>query len=118
MLLPVERRLFVRSTSPPDRRKGIASSTSCPAATARAWSSGEARERVVKRIGATAHYLTGALDEGPIIDQDVERIIHRDASTIWFAAAATSNTACWRAIRCHVEDRVIPDARKTMVFLD
>jgi formyltetrahydrofolate deformylase len=38
----------------------------------------QAHERGVKLIGATAHYVTSALDEGPIIDQDVERISHRD----------------------------------------
>ena len=57
----------------------------------------QAHDRGVKLIGATAHYVTADLDEGPIIEQDVERISHRTVPTIWLARAATSNAGCWRA---------------------
>lgn len=49
---------------------------------------------------------------------EIERISHRDAPAIRSAATAMPNTACRRARSYHVEDRVIPDARKTMVFVD
>ena len=54
----------------------------------------QAHERGVKLIGATAHYVTRDLDEGPIIDQDVERISHRDTPEDLVQRAATSNAAC------------------------
>ena len=56
----------------------------------------QAHERGVKLIGATAHYVTTDLDEGPIIEQDVERISHRDTPDDLCARAATSSGACWR----------------------
>ena len=57
----------------------------------------QAHERGVKIIGATAHYVTGDLDEGPIIAQDVEQVSHADTPTTSSARGATSSAACWRA---------------------
>ena len=57
----------------------------------------QAHHRGVKLIGATAHYVTADLDEGPIIEQDVERITHRDTPEDLCAKGATSSAACWRA---------------------
>ena len=56
-----------------------------------------ARERGVKLIGATAHYVTEDLDEGPIIEQDVERVSHRQRPTSSSGSAATSSVSCLRA---------------------
>ena len=65
----------------------------------------QAHERGVKLIGATAHYVTADLDEGPIIEQDVERITPpRHARRPRSARAATSSAACWRA-RCGCTSR-------------
>ena len=62
----------------------------------------QAHARGVKMIGATAHYVTADLDEGPIIVQDVEHISHATRPTIWSARAATSSAACSpaRSITC------------------
>ena len=57
----------------------------------------QAHARGVKLIGATAHYVTGDLDEGPIIEQDVERITHRTAPKTWSARDGISSAACWPA---------------------
>ena len=51
----------------------------------------------MKLIGATAHYVTADLDEGPIIEQDVERVDHGSRPTTWSRSAATSSAGCWRA---------------------
>jgi len=57
------------------------------------------------------------LDEGPIIHQDVARVTHRHASTIWCAKAAISRKPCWRkAVRWHLEARWLVYGRKTVVF--
>ena len=61
----------------------------------------QAHRRGVKLIGATAHYVTADLDEGPIIEQDVERISIAIRLTIWCARAATLSAAFWRA-RCAI----------------
>ena len=79
----------------------------------------QAHERGVKLIGATAHYVTGDLDEGPIIDQDVERISHRDTpDDLVRKGRDIERRVLARAIRYHLEDRVIPNGRKTVVFVD
>jgi formyltetrahydrofolate deformylase len=79
----------------------------------------QAHERGVKLIGATAHYVTQDLDEGPIIDQDVERISHRDTpDDLVRKGRDIERRVLARAIRYHLEDRVIPNGRKTVVFTD
>jgi len=79
----------------------------------------QAHERGVKLIGATAHYVTSALDEGPIVDQDVERISHRDApEDLVRKGADIERRVLARAMRYHLEDRVILNGLKTVVFTD
>src|SRR6201997_1895668 len=79
----------------------------------------QAHERGVKLIGATAHYVTRDLDEGPIIDQDVERISHRDTpDDLVRKGCDIERRVLARAVRYHLEDRVIPNGRKTVVFMD
>jgi formyltetrahydrofolate deformylase len=79
----------------------------------------QAHERGVKLIGATAHYVTQDLDEGPIIDQDVERISHRDTpDDLVRKGRDIERRVLARAIRYHLEDRVILNGRKTVVFMD
>jgi len=79
----------------------------------------QAHERGVKLIGATAHYVTSALDEGPIIDQDVERISHRDTpDALSRKGRDIERRVLARAMRHHLEDRVILNGRKTVVFMD
>ena len=79
----------------------------------------QAHERGVKLIGATAHYVTSALDEGPIIDQDVERISHRDMpDDLVRKGRDIERRVLARAIRYHLADRVILNGRKTVVFVD
>jgi len=79
----------------------------------------QAHDRGVKLIGATAHYVTSDLDEGPIIDQDVERISHRDRpEDLVRKGRDIERRVLARAIRYHLEDRVILNGRKTVVFMD
>ena len=79
----------------------------------------QAHERGVKLIGATAHYVTETLDEGPIIDQDVERISHRDEpADLVRKGRDIERRVLARAVRYHLEDRVILNGRKTVVFKD
>lgn len=79
----------------------------------------QAHERGVKLIGATAHYVTRDLDEGPIIDQDVERISHRDTPDgLVRKGRDIERRVLARALRHHLEDRVILNGRKTVVFMD
>jgi formyltetrahydrofolate deformylase len=79
----------------------------------------QAHERGVKLIGATAHYVTETLDEGPIIDQDVERISHRDEpADLVRKGRDIERRVLARAVRYHLEDRVILNGRKTVVFTD
>jgi formyltetrahydrofolate deformylase len=79
----------------------------------------QAHDRGVKLIGATAHYVTGTLDEGPIIDQDVERISHRDQpEDLVRKGRDIERRVLARAIRYHLEDRVILNGGKTVVFVD
>jgi formyltetrahydrofolate deformylase len=79
----------------------------------------QAHERGVKLIGATAHYVTSALDEGPIIEQDVERISHRDTpADLVRKGRDIERRVLARAVRHHLQDRVILNGRKTVVFMD
>jgi formyltetrahydrofolate deformylase len=79
----------------------------------------QAHERGVKLIGATAHYVTGQLDEGPIIEQDVERISHRDSpEDLIRKGRDIERRVLARAVRYHLEDRIVPNGRKTVVFTD
>ena len=76
-----------------------------------------ARERGVKLIGATAHYATEDLDEGPIIEQDVVRVTHRlTAEELQRRGADVERTVLARAVQWHCEDRVVRDADRTIVF--
>ncbi|HKA13716.1 MAG TPA: formyltetrahydrofolate deformylase [Myxococcota bacterium] len=77
----------------------------------------QAHERGVKLIGATAHYATKDLDEGPIIEQDVIRASHRDtAAELVRKGADVERNVLSRAVRWHLEDRVLVYGNKTVVF--
>lgn len=77
----------------------------------------QAHERGVKLIGATAHYATAELDEGPIIEQDVVRCSHRDeVEDLIRKGRDLEKMVLARAVRCHVDDRVLRYANKTVVF--
>ncbi len=77
----------------------------------------QAHARGVKLIGATAHYVTAALDEGPIIEQDVERVDHnRTVADMMRLGQDVERRALARAVRWHAEHRVLLDGRKTIVF--
>lgn len=77
----------------------------------------QAYERGVKLIGATAHYVTAELDAGPIIEQDVARVDHRsDPSELRRLGRAVERSVLARAVKWHVEDRVIVHAGRTVVF--
>jgi formyltetrahydrofolate deformylase len=76
-----------------------------------------ALERGVKIIGATAHYVTEELDGGPIIEQDIARISHRDnAFDLERISRDIERTVLSRAVRWHLEDRVVIDGNRTFVF--
>jgi len=76
-----------------------------------------ALERGVKIIGATAHYVTEELDEGPIIEQDVERVSHRHGlADLESIGRDIERTVLSRAVKWHLEDRVIVHGNKTFVF--
>ncbi|WP_198972319.1 formyltetrahydrofolate deformylase [Xylophilus sp. ASV27] len=77
----------------------------------------QAHDRGVKLIGATAHYVTAALDEGPIIEQDVARVDH--SKTVEDLAAIgrdTESQVLARAVKWHSEHRVLLDGHKTVIF--
>jgi formyltetrahydrofolate deformylase len=77
----------------------------------------QAFERGVKLIGATAHYVTEALDDGPIIEQDVVRIYHRDSvEDLIQKGRDIEKVVLSRAVRWHVENRVLLYGNKTVVF--
>jgi formyltetrahydrofolate deformylase len=77
----------------------------------------QAHERGVKLIGATAHYVTPDLDEGPIIEQDVERVHHAQTPEDFAAVGRdVESVVLARAVRWHVEHRVLLNGRKTVVF--
>jgi formyltetrahydrofolate deformylase len=77
----------------------------------------QASVRGVKLIGATAHYVTGELDAGPIIEQDVHRVDHRhDVADLRRISRQIERTVLARAVTWHLEDRVIIDGNRTVVF--
>jgi formyltetrahydrofolate deformylase len=77
----------------------------------------QAHERGVKLIGATAHYVTSDLDEGPIIEQDVERVNHSmTPAQLTMIGQDIERRVLARAVRYHAEDRVILIGGKTVVF--
>ena len=76
-----------------------------------------ARERGVKLIGATAHYVTADLDEGPIIEQDVVRVDHRhEVDDLIRLGADVERAVLSRAVSWHCEDRIIRNGNQTIVF--
>jgi formyltetrahydrofolate deformylase len=76
-----------------------------------------AKERGVKLIGATAHYVTEELDAGPIIEQDVTRVTHADDVEAMIRAGADIECSVLaRAVRWHCEDRVLAHGNTTIVF--
>ena len=77
----------------------------------------QAWERGVKLIGATAHYVTDELDEGPIIHQLVEPVTHRESiADLRHLGQELERKALYQAVRWHLEDRVVVHGRKTTVF--
>ena len=80
---------------------------------------GQAFERGVKMIGATAHYVTEDLDEGPIIAQDVESVSHGDTvESLTNKGRDIERRVLARAVRYHLEDRILLNGIKTVVFKD
>ena len=76
-----------------------------------------AYERGVKLIGATAHYVTEELDAGPIIEQDVARVTHREnVEALVRTGADLERTVLVRAVQWHLEDRVLVHGSRTIVF--
>jgi len=76
-----------------------------------------AKERGVKLIGATAHYATADLDEGPIIEQDVTRVTHAEsASELQSRGADVERLVLARAVQWHADDRVIVHGRSTVIL--
>ena len=74
-------------------------------------------ERGVKIIGATAHYVTEELDAGPIIEQDVARVSHREhPETMIRLGRDIERTVLARAVKAHLEDRVLVHGNRTVVF--
>jgi formyltetrahydrofolate deformylase len=77
----------------------------------------QAYERGVKIVGATAHYVTAELDAGPIIEQDVGRVSHRDSvEDLKHLGRDLERRVLARAVRWHCEDRLIVHGNKTVVF--
>ncbi len=74
-------------------------------------------ERGVKLIGATSHYVTAVLDDGPIIEQDVIRISHRDSvDDLIQKGRDLEKVVLSRAVRWHVENRILEYSKKTVIF--
>ena len=77
----------------------------------------QAHERGVKLIGATAHFVTGELDEGPIIEQDVQRVDHAmDPETLTAIGRDVECVVLARAVKWFVEHRILLNGHKTIVF--
>ena len=77
----------------------------------------QAFDKGVKLIGATAHYVTSELDEGPIIEQGVERVSHAfDVAELRELGRDIEREVLARAVKWHLEDRIILDGNKTVVF--
>ena len=78
----------------------------------------QAFERGVKLIGATSHYATAALDEGPIIEQDVVRVTHGDTiEDMLNKGRDLEKVVLSRAVRWHLENRILVYQKKTVVFV-
>ncbi|MCT2538136.1 formyltetrahydrofolate deformylase [Aquibacillus koreensis] len=76
-----------------------------------------AYNRGVKLIGATSHYVTDDLDEGPIIEQDISRVDHKDsAEAMKKIGQSVERSVLARAVKWHLEDRIIVHGNKTIVF--
>jgi formyltetrahydrofolate deformylase len=76
-----------------------------------------AYERGVKLIGATAHYATADLDEGPIVEQDVQRVTHEDTpADLTRIGRDIERVVLARAVKAHLEHRVIVSGRRAVVF--
>jgi len=76
-----------------------------------------ADDRGVKIIGATAHYITADLDQGPIIEQDVVRVSHRDTvGDLIRQGKDLERVVLARAVRLHLQNRVLVYANRTVVF--
>src|SRR5699024_6128395 len=74
-------------------------------------------DRGVKLIGATSHYVTNDLDEGPIIEQDVERVDHRDnVMDLKKTGRKIERRVLVRAVKWHLEDRIMVQDNKTILF--
>jgi formyltetrahydrofolate deformylase len=74
-------------------------------------------ERGVKLIGATSHYVTEVLDEGPIIEQDIDRISHRDqVEDLIQKGRDLERSVLAKAVRWHIENRILLYANKTVIF--
>lgn len=77
----------------------------------------QAHDRGVKLIGATAHYVTADLDEGPIIEQEIQRVTHAQTTQdlVIRGREVEGSTLC-RAVKWHAEHRVLLDGHRTVVF--
>jgi len=77
----------------------------------------QAHDRGVKLIGATAHYVTADLDEGPIIEQDVTRVDHsKTVDDLTAMGRDTESQVLARAVKWHSEHRVLLNGHKTVIF--
>ncbi|WP_233233649.1 formyltetrahydrofolate deformylase [Bordetella sp. LUAb4] len=77
----------------------------------------QAHQRGVKIIGATAHYVTADLDEGPIIEQDIERVDHTmTAQDLTQVGSDVESLVLSRAVRSHIEHRILLNGARTVVF--
>lgn len=77
----------------------------------------QAHEKGVKLVGATAHYVTEALDQGPIIEQDVGRVSHRHSvSQLGELGRSIEREVLARAVRWHLEERIVVSGNRTVVF--
>ena len=77
----------------------------------------QAHDRGVKISGATAHYVTAELDEGPIIEQDIERVDHAmNVETLTALGGDVENVVLARAVKWHAEHRIMLDGHRTVVF--
>jgi formyltetrahydrofolate deformylase len=77
----------------------------------------QAHDRGVKIVGATAHYVTEELDAGPIIEQDVVRVDHRaQVADLARLGADVERSVLLRAVRWHLDDRVLAHGARTVVF--
>ena len=119
-LVVFARYMQVRLPQPSSRAIPTASSTSTTRSCRRSSDRKpyhQAKERGVKLIGATAHYATADLDEGPIIEQDVARISHRDSvDDLLRKGRDLEKVVLARAVRQHLEDRILVFGNKTVVF--